>query len=191
MDFKAYLQSLKKSWPKLVQAATAISMTIAGFVKPPAYFDPVATISQTKHVAIFIIAILIAIFFYLGHRWPLKKHAKGWSLTTLVFLVAVISSELVFREFRTNCLCRYDKQPVLIGIQLTTVGQNDLAKRAGIVTCEDLLMDFQGRANLVWSAESISRCRRLMTIAYWSTFSLAGLTVLSALQIVQAYQRKK
>lgn len=191
MDFKGYLQSVKRNWPQLVQAASAVSITITGFIKPPTYFDTVATISETKRLAVFVVAVLIAIFFYLAHKWALRKHAKGWVLTTFALLLALVVSELVFRELRANCICYYDQKPLLTGTELTTVGRNDLEKRAGIATCEDLLMDFQGRANLIWTSTSINTCRRSMTTAYWFTFSIAGLTVLSTLQIVRTLQARK
>jgi hypothetical protein len=191
MDFKAYLQSVRKYWPQLFQAASAVSITIAGFIKPPAYFDPVATVSETKRLAVFVVAVLMAIFFYIAFKWSLRKHAKRWALIAFVFLLTMVVSDLVFRERRVNCICSYDQKPVLIGTELTAVGGADLQKRAGVATCEDLLMDFQGRANLIWTSTSINTCRRSITIAYWFTFSIAGLTVLSALQIIRVLQARR
>src|SRR5437879_5416202 len=115
MNFGAYLRSFRKYWPQLMQAATAVSITVAGFIKPPTYFDPVATVSQTKRLAVFVVAVLIAIFFYLAHKWPLRKHAKGWTLTSIGLLLALVVSEMVSRELRANCICYYDQKPALIG----------------------------------------------------------------------------
>jgi hypothetical protein len=187
MDFSAYLKSLKTYWPHVLQAASAICITIAGFVKPPVYFDPLASVSETKNLAVFVVAILILVFFYLAFRFSLRKHAKTWAIASVLFLLAMIAADLVFRDFRTHCICFYDGKPVLIGKQLTPIGNRDVEKKlSGVVRCEDLLMDFQGKASLIWDAQSIDNCGRSMVIAYWSTFSLAGLTVLSALQIVRS-----
>lgn len=191
MEFLAYLKTLKRYWPHVMQAASAVSITIAGFVKPPTYFDPVATVSQTRRFAVFAVAILILVFFYFAYRWSLRKHGKAWAIITVLLLVAMAASELVFREIRASCICQYDGKPVLTGTQFTTLGKNDLEKKpGGIAPCEDLLMDFQGKTNLIWTTQSINTCRRSMLIAYWFTFSIAGLTVLSALQITRALRQK-
>src|SRR5258706_13416993 len=129
MDFSAYLKSLKTYWPHVLQAASGICITVAGFVKPPAYFDPVASVSETKNLAVFVVAILILIFFYFAFRWSLRKHAKVWAIATVILLLLMIASDLLFRDLRANCICTYDGKPVLTGRQLTTIGEKDVEKK--------------------------------------------------------------
>src|SRR6266850_185045 len=191
MDLKSYVKSVKAHWVVLLQAASFVSLTVKGFVSPPEYFDPVATTSETKILAAFLVALLVGIFFYLGQRWSFRRNGKAWALATILLILALVASDQVFREFKVGCTCRYDNQTVLIGMEYTDLGSHDSAKHKGELPCEEILMNFAGKANLVWTAGSINSCRRKLTLAYLATFSVAALSMLSALQIVKCYKARR
>jgi len=185
MDLKSYIKSLKSHWVLLVQAASFICLTVKGFISPPSYFDPVATAAETKRLAAFIVALIVSVFFYLSQRWSSRKHTKGWALITILMAFSLIASDQVFREFKSRCTCRYDEQTVLKGTEYTELGSQSVAKHRAVLPCEDILMNAAGQVNRIWTMESINSCRRNLTLAYLATFSLASLSLLSALQIVK------
>lgn len=166
-------------------------MAVKGFVSPPDYFDPVASTSETKRLAAFIAALLISVFFYFGQRWSLRSNAKGWAIATILFALALIVSNQIFRDFKSHCTCTYDAQTVLIGTEYTQVGMNNFAKHKGNLSCEDILMNVAGRADRIWTVGSINACRRNLMLLYLTTFSLAALSLLSALQIVKCQKARK
>jgi hypothetical protein len=191
VNFNSYIKSLKTHWVLLVQAASLVSLTIRGFVNPPDYFDPVATASETKRFAAFIVALLIGVFFYFGHKWSLKKNARGWAFVTVVLALLLIGSDQIFREFKTDCTCRYDEQTILIGTEYTELGKSEYADDREAMPCEEIVMNFTGRVDFIWTPTSINSCRRKLTLSYLMTFSLAALSLLSALQIVKCQNRRR
>jgi multisubunit Na+/H+ antiporter MnhG subunit len=191
MDLKPYVKSLRAQWVLLIQGAAFVSLAVTGFVSPPDYFDPVATTSETKRLAAFIVALLVGIFFYLGQRWSARGNAKGWALARTLLALMLVASNEAFREFKAHCTCRYDDQTVLIGIEYTDLGKHDFSQRQGGLPCEEILMNFAGKANLIWTAGSMNACRRKLTLTFLGTFSVAALSMLSTLQIVKCYKARK
>lgn len=190
MDLKSYTGSLKSNWTLLVQGASVICFAVGGFVNPPDIFDPVASTDEAKRFAFFIVAVLAGVFFYFAQRWSRKKNAKGWMYVTIILLATLVTSDQIFKRFKAECTCGYNKQIVLIGNLYTPQGDHYSSKHPGI-TCDVLLMDFAGRANTIWTADSINACRFRLILAYLFTFSTAALSLLSMLQIIRCYEDRK
>ncbi len=191
MELKSYLRGLKSQWVLLIQAAAFVSLTIKGFVSTPTYFDPIASGSETTRLAGFIVALIVAIFFYLGHRWSFKKNAKGWVVATIVLAVLLVVAAQFFSESKARCSCRYGGEIVAIGTEYTDLGKQDSMKYPEGLPCEDSLMNFGGKAARIWSTQSISSCQRKLTLGYLATYITAALSMLSALQILRCYKAPK
>lgn len=74
-----------------------------------------------------------------------------------------------------RCSARYDGRRVLIGTELTPLAQSFLDARPGL-TADDLVLDAAGVPAVVWTPESIARCRRVVMathIAWWPLLSTA------------------
>jgi hypothetical protein len=191
MDIKSQLKKLKSNWTLLAQAAAGIVLTIKGFVSPPVYFDPIADTAEIKNLAVFIVIILVGIFIYLGQIWSSKKYAKVWAIVTPLLLVVLVASTLKFSQFKATCTCSYGDQILLIGKRYTPEGERDALKYLGTIPCNEILMNFAGRANRIWTEESINSCKHNLELAYLLTFSMAALSILSVLQIIKCLETKK
>jgi hypothetical protein len=191
MDLKSYIQSLKSRWVLLAQGAAFISLTIAGFVSPPSYFDPISSSLETRRLAVFISSLIVAIFFYLGHQFSLKKNARAWVVVTVLLALMLIASFQLFAEAKPQCICRVVGENVGIGTDYTDLGKRDAQKHPGGLPCDESLMNFGGRVERIWTAESIESCRRKLRLLYLTTYSTAALSMLSALQIVRCYKAGK
>lgn len=74
-----------------------------------------------------------------------------------------------------RCSARYDGRSVLIGTELTPLAQSFLDARPGL-TADDLVLDAAGVPAVVWTSESIARCRRVVMathIAWWPLLATA------------------
>jgi hypothetical protein len=191
MDPKSYIKFLKTHWALLAQGGSMIFIAVKGFVIPSDAYDPVSNTSQAKNFALFIVAVLCGIFFYLGRTWSQKKAAKGWAIATVLFLIALIAADQIFKEFKATCTCHYSDQTILIGNKYSPLGEQDAAKHRGVRPCEDILMDFGSRMNLIWTQDSINTCRRYLTLTYLFTFSMAALCLLSVVQTISCYKSKR
>lgn len=93
-------------------------------------------------------------------------------------------------EPREVTLCQYYGQTVVVGSVYTQQGQYYVGQNPGI-TCEGLLEDFVGKAEDVWTKESITRCLFLLAGTYLSCVPLFGFCVMSLVQALYCASIKK
>jgi hypothetical protein len=183
-SLKTYLASLKSNWTSIAQGAVFIATALTSVIKPLSIFNPVSGVTKVRGLAIFVVTILTGLFFYLNSKWGRKKDAKRWAIITLVSLVLSIVSFLAFQHLGDTRTCRHDEEIYIIGTELTPQGARYSSTMPGI-SCQQLLMDFTGKAEDIWTESSISQSRLLLSLSYLVCFSLASVCLLSLLQVIK------
>ena len=191
MDLKSFTKNLKSHWVLLAQAATFISLTVTGLISPPSYFGPASEASETKQLAAFITTLLVAIFFYLGHRLSVKRYAGIWVVITVVLAVTLVASVELFSQSKSHCVCQFLGEQVGIGTEYTDLGKNEALKNPGGLPCNEMLMNFQGKPERIWTGDSIDSCRSKLKLWFLTTYIAAVLSMLSGLQILRCVKAKK
>jgi hypothetical protein len=183
-NLKNHLASLKSSWVILAQGSVFIATVVTGFIKPLAIFNPVAGVTKVRALSVFVVAILTGLFFYLNSVWWRKKDTKKWAVITLVCLFLCVAGFLAFQNCTDTRTCEYSGDIYVIGTQLTAQAERHAALYPGI-SCKQLLMDFAGRVEDVWTDASINQSRLLLSFWYLVSFSLASICLLSLLQVIK------
>jgi hypothetical protein len=181
---KNYLSLLKSNWVLLTQGAVFIVSAVAAFIKPLSIFDPISGMTKVRAFSIFIVTILTGLFFYFNSRWWRKADASRWAMITLVCLVLCVIGFLIFQHLGDTRICQYDEAGYVIGTEFTPQGARYVTLNPGI-SCKQLLMDFTGNVDDIWTDSSIIRSRLLLSLSYIVCFSLASVCLLSLLQAIK------
>lgn len=190
MNLSTYLDSLKKRWTLLSQATAFIVVVIAGFVTPPEVYDPASGFKTAKALAVFIVVILAGLSFYLSRRWSRKRDAFKWLISTSLFLSLCVAGYLFSERLKDERTCQYPGEVKVIGTAYTQHGRDYVSQNPGI-SCEALLMDHGGKAELVWDPNSISNSRIILLAAYLVSFMLAAVCIVSVTQLVTCVTNPK
>lgn len=94
-------------------------------------------------------------------------------------LVLGAAAFLAGSRVQQTCTALHGGRPVLIGTQLTTVGQDYRADNPGLPVGA-LLEDAAGEAELVWTRASIAQCRLLLSGTYFLWVPMLAVAILGA-----------
>jgi hypothetical protein len=86
-------------------------------------------------------------------------------------------------------MCDYYGQILTIGTVYTQQGNANAIENPNI-SCETLLDNFIGKADEIWTIDSINFTKHLLTATYLLSFILLSLCILSAVQLTYCYTRK-
>lgn len=186
MNIKYYGEGLKKHWKSLLQIALFIGMTVGGLITPPKSAEPVISTSQMSMLALFLITISAGIFIIIVKLLSKSVHLSVWIIIAVIFLLSAFGSLFYFLHLKSIRTCQFLDQEIAIGSVYTLQGQKNVEKDPNI-SCNDLLMNFAGRAEHIWTAESINSARLWLAGVYLLTYLLFALCMMSIVQPFNSY----
>jgi hypothetical protein len=132
---------------------------------------------------VFLIGVVLGLFFFLSRKWSKKTDGILWFIVTLLTLVLCTGAYLFSQRLKATHTCRYPSGFVIVGTEYTEHAKDYIA-RSHESSCEELLMNHEGRAYDVWTPASIEESRTLLISAYLVSTLLAALCIMSATQLV-------
>ena len=177
------MKGIAKVWKELVAAAGFLVGAGSQFIEVP----PEDTVARP--LAIFCVAVLVSIAYAAMRRWDAPEHVRGWGLTAVGCLVAL----LIIHSYYTNRLADhtvvYNETRRAIGTTLTPLGEKYRAQNPH-KTNADALFDAAGNAPLVWTEASIQSVRNRLRYAYLASAPLVGASVVAATQVMRLSARR-
>jgi len=185
---KSWLQESRKNWVTLTQIAVLILGVLGGFLVPP---PPGLSETEDKawiRLAQFVVTVLVGIVFVATYKRNQKRNSKGWWrdgrgwwIACAVFLLLSVSMLFLYRHLTHKWTCEYFGDTVVIGSEYTPMGAHYIQQNSGI-PCNQLLIDFAGGVDKVWTKESIDTKRLLLAGSYIGCIPLFTLCIISLLQ---------
>ena len=162
---------------------------ISGFLLPPPGWASAAGSTVPVRLGQFVITVLVGLIFLLVQKWNRKKHAVRWVTMTIIALVLSLSAFFLYQRLLDRRTCQYANLPVVIGTRYTQHAQSYVRENS---TCSDLLEDFGGKAEDIWTQESIDNSRYVLALTYILTLPLFMICMISVIQAVhcQSIRRK-
>jgi hypothetical protein len=176
---------LGRRWPMLLASAgIGAAALVAAFLAQPAALAqselPMGAIFAALASAAIAAAIIIPLT--ARRRHSSRRIAVVAGAITLVLGVAAFAAGA---SIQRRCTLQYDGRAVLIGTELTPLGQ-DYRRANPELPIEELLRDASGAAETVWTRQSINRCRVTMGSTYFLWLPLLIASLVSAILAVPA-----
>ena len=181
---KRWVQEARKSWLMLAQGGVWIGGILGSFLLPP----PVGVSSEDEKIWLrlgqFVIAVVLGLILFAAHRWSQRRHGLRWGGSALVFLAIALAAFFRYQHLTLAWTGRYVGQSVVVGSVYTPQGAS-YAQKNPMISCDDLIFDFAGATEEIWTSASINRRRLLLAATYVSCMPLFTLCLLSVVQAVQ------
>lgn len=182
-----WLKQARKSWLVLAQAALWIAGILGGFLLPP----PVGVLPSEEKIWLrlgqFIIAVVLGLAFFAARKWGQPRHALRWGGAALLFLAVAVAVYFRYQQLTLAWTGIYSGEKVVIGSVYTPAGKSYVQKNPGI-SVGDLIFDFSGQVENIWTHESISRRRLLLAATFESCLPLFTLCLIAVVQAIQCGQ---
>jgi hypothetical protein len=186
---RGWVKKLKSSWAPLAQVAVWVMGIVGSFVLPPPIGISPEDEKIWQRLGKFVVTILIGLMFIAARRWDKTRHFRGWAITAGPLLVLAVVSFLGYQGLLSSCTCTYGAERVVIGNLYTPQGLAYAQRNRGI-SCHDLLDDFAGKADDIWTEESINRSRMILAETYLSCLPLFAICLMAILQAVSLARPK-
>jgi hypothetical protein len=176
---------LGRRWPTLLAAAGIVAAaTMAASLAQPAALAGSESRTRTVFASLASAGIAAAIIIPLTAR---RRHSsRGIAVAgAVIALVLGVAAFVAGASAQRQCTLQYDGRAVLIGTELTQVGQ-DYRRLYPQQPMDELLRDAGGQTETVWTRQSISRCRVTMSWTYFLWLPLLIASVVSAVLAVPA-----
>ncbi len=186
---RGWPKKLKGSWALLSQVAVWVVGIIGGFVLPP----PIGLSREDEKIwqrlGVFVVTVLVGLLFIAARRWNKSRHFRGWAIAAGVWLLLAVVAFLGYQALLSSRTCAYGSQRLVIGNVYTPQGRAYAQKNSGI-SCHDLLEDFAGKADDIWTTDSINSSRMTMAEIYITCLPLFAICLMSILQAVSLARMK-
>jgi hypothetical protein len=177
-----------------MQGAIWVSGIIGSFLLPP----PVGVLKEEHklwlRLAQFIIAVLVGLLFILKRKWNKKSQVKWWSVISAAALVLSVACFTGYQYLLYSWTCNYNQQSVVIGTDYTPQGAYYVKQNPQGITCDELVADFAGKVEDIWTKRSINRARLILAGTYISClplFTVCLIAVLHAIHVGEPRVRRK
>lgn len=178
---QSWFESIKKTWSGIAQLAIFIFGIVGTFLLPPPGWA--AGDGQTGLVRLgqFIVAVLCGLIFILIRKWNQRKHVARWAVIAASFLVFAVAAYFGYQRSLDARTCKYDTQTMVIGSAYTAQAQN-YVRDVPEATCESLLEDFAGKAEDIWTKDSINNSRYILALTYIGSLPLFTVCIIALVQ---------
>ncbi len=189
-DLKKWLQQSRKSWLVLAQAALWIGGILGGFVLPP----PVGVLPSDEKIWLrlgqFIVAVVLGLIFFATRRWNQSRHSLKWGGVALLFLILGTATFFRYQQLTLAWTGVYSGDKIVIGSDYTPHGQSYVEQNSKI-SLDELIFDFAGKTEEIWTHASISRRRLILAATFESCLPLFTICLIAVVQAVQCGAARK
>lgn len=189
-DLKKWLQQSRKSWLVLAQGALWVGGILGGFLLPP----PVGVSAGDEKVWLrlgqFIVGVVLGLVFFAARRWNQPRHALKWCGVALLFLVFAVAAFFRYQQLTLAWTGIYEGDKVVVGSAYTPQGLAYTTANPK-VSLDELISDFTGVTENIWTRESINRRRLLLASTYVSCLPLFTICLIAVVQAVQCGSARK
>jgi uncharacterized membrane protein YqhA len=187
---ESWLDLTKKTWGLLVELAVFIFGIIGTFLVPPPGWTTSTGDATLVRLGQFIIAVLAGLFLLLAAKWKHRKHVSRWAITCVVCLLLSVLAYFGYQKLKDARTCEYAQQEVIIGTDYTTHGREYLQNNP-TATCQSLLEDFVGKADDIWTKDSINASRFILAGTYIGIIPLFTICIMSLVQALYCRGKSK
>jgi hypothetical protein len=135
-------------------------------------WHPIYGVAADQHTSVRYLealatALLLTAVAAAEHKWDLWQRRRVASGVAIVLFAFAIAGFFLDQQVERACTVPYDGETAVIGETLTASGAKYIALNPGL-TAETLLFHAGGDATLIWTKDSIERCR-------WNVFASESL----------------
>ena len=181
---RRWLQQARKSWLPLAQGGVWLGGILGGFLLPPPVGVSAADEKIWLRLGQFILAVILGLVFFAARRWRLPRHALRWCAAALLFLVLAVGAFFRYQQLTLAWTGNYAGLKVVIGSAYTSQGKS-YAEKNPKISRDDLIFDFAGKTEDIWTRDSIDRRRLLLAATYVSCLPLFTICLIAVVQAVQ------
>ena len=184
-----WFETTKKTWGVVTEFAVFIFGVVGSFLLPPPGWASSRGDTTVVRLAQFIVAVLVGLIFLLVQKWNRKKHVVRWATFTIVFLVLSVSAISGYQHLLDTHTCEYANQALVIGTRYTEHAQSYVRENPNS-TCTTLLEDFAGKAEDIWTKDSINNSRYILAGSYILTLPLFTICIIAVVQALYCSRSK-
>lgn len=183
-----WLQSARKSWLLLAQGALWLGGILGGFLLPPPVGVTAADEKIWLRLGQFIVAVLLGLEILAARRWNQPRHSLRWGAVALLALVIGVAAFFRYQQLTLAWTATYDRDKVVVGDEFTKQGRAYAAANPKI-SKDELVFDFKGKTEDIWTRESIDGRRLILAATYVSCLPLFTICLIAVVQAMQSSER--
>ncbi|MGA2244263.1 MAG: hypothetical protein ABSH48_04610 [Verrucomicrobiota bacterium] len=182
---RRWLQQARKSWLTLAQGALWMGGILGGFLLPP----PVGVSAAHERIWLrlgqFVVAVVLGLEMLAARRWQEPRYSLRWAGVALLTLVLAVAAFFRYQELTLAWTAKYNRAKVVIGSDLTPQGRIYVAANPKL-SADQLVYDFTGHTDELWTHESIDRRRLLLAATYVSCLPLFTVCLIAVVQTLHS-----
>lgn len=182
---RRWLQGTRKNWLWLAQGALWLGGIVGAFLLPPPAGVWGRDDKTWLRLGQFIVAVILGLEILAARRWNRPRDAIWWGGVALVALALGVGAFFRYQELTLAWTAHYAGARVVTGSEFTAQGRAYTTVNPGLSTSE-LIFDFAGRTDEVWTRESIDRRRLALAAHYVACLPLFTICLLAVVQAMQA-----
>lgn len=174
----SWFDQAQKNWTFLAQGAVWIMGIVGGFLLPPPIGADDPQSRTWVKFAQFVVAASFGLVLMLARRWNRREHAKAWWLAAILFLAVSIVAFFAYEHLTNTLTCNYRGGQVIMGSEYTPSAQDEVTNNPQI-PCAELMADFAGEIEDVWTKKSINFSRLELAATYILCMPLFTVCIMS------------
>lgn len=187
---QSWLEATKKTWGVVAEFAVFVFGVVGSFLLPPPGWASSGGDTTIVRLTQFVVAVLVGLVFLLVQKWRKKGHVTRWATLTIIFLFLSVSAFFGYQHLLDTRTCAYAKRTIVIGTRYTDRGQSYVSENPNL-TCSTLLSDFAGKADYIWTKDSINGSRYILAGSYILTLPLFTICIIAVVQALYCSQSKE
>lgn len=185
-----WFENIKKTWGLVTQLAVFIFGVIGSFLLPPPGWVSSGGDTTVVRLTQFVVTVLVGLILLLVRKWSKKKHVRRWVVLTVVSLAVSISTFFAYQYLLDTRTCQYADQTIVIGTSYTQHAASYVGENANS-TCASLLEDFAGKAEDIWTRDSINTSRYILAGTYVLNLPLFTICIIGVVQALYCSQSRR